>query len=148
MKVRLCRFVWPVGFIVSLMGFGRFFNAYSPAGKTRLVFAMTAVSSGAMFLIGLIVSAEGDNPSTLSICLCVGLLFITAVGVGLPYYVPSGVFAVRFGEDQAGVVSAYLDGTSAIATGLFLKLLAGLVSSWPASFGLPESRASCMKCWS
>jgi hypothetical protein len=124
-----CRFVWPVGFIISVMGIGSWFNQLSPPGKTRLVFAMTSVSTVAMFSIGWIVSSwpKDEDPSAFSRIVVVALVIIVATGVGLPYYVPSGVFAAQFGGEQAGVVSAYLDGTSALATGTFLKLLSSLV---------------------
>ena len=126
-----CRFIWPVGFIVSVVGVGRVFNSCSAAGKTKLVLAMTSVSTIAMFLIGLIMSTQntdGDERYSMSTRLpIVVLVFVVAVGVGLPYYVPSGEFAVNFGEEQAGVVSAYLDGASALATGSFLKVLSVLV---------------------
>ena len=84
-----------------------------------------------MFLIGLIMSTQntdGDEQYSMSTRLpVVVLVFVVAVGVGLPYYVPSGEFAVNFGEEQAGGVSAYLDGASALATGSFLKILSVLV---------------------
>lgn len=116
---------------MSVVGVGRVFNSCSAAGKTKLVFAMTSASTIAMFLIGLIMTtqnADGDERYSMSARLpIVVLVFVVAVGVGLPYYVPSGEFAVNFGEEQAGVVSAYLDGASALATGSFLKVLSVLV---------------------
>ena len=35
-----------------------------------------------------------------------------ALGIGLPYYVPTGMFSVSFGGKNSGVVSAYLDTVS------------------------------------
>ena len=97
----------------------------------------------AMFIIGWTVSSwdsklenstgPDEGPPMSSRVATIFLVFIVAVGVGLPYYVPSGEFAVRFGGDQAGVVSAYLDGASALATGIFLKFLSTLVRT-PAEF--------------
>jgi len=85
-----------------------------------------------MMLIGAWEREEGVEVSTLEIVGKMVLIFITAVGIGLPYYVPVGVYAVRFGKDRAGVVSAYLDALSAAATAVFLWFLSGTVdhSSW------------------
>ena len=41
-----------------------------------------------------------------AIALRATVVFVTALGVGLPYYVPAGMFAVQFGGKNSGVVSA------------------------------------------
>ena len=131
----LRRFVWPIGFIVSVIPVGRIFNAQSAKNKTRLVLLMTCTSTIAIFVIGWMVSsldrhADSNEVPPVSFRIAtICLVFVVAVGVGLPYYVPSGEFSVRFGGDQAGVVCAYLDGASALATGIFLRFLSTLVRS-------------------
>lgn len=128
-----------MGFIISVMGIGRWFNQLSSPNKTRLVFAMTSISTAAMFTIGWIISSwsTDEEPSAFSRAVVVALVVVVATGVGLPYYVPSGVFSAQFGGDQAGVVSAYLDGTSALATGMFLKLLSSVVRAPPVCVVCP-----------
>ena len=41
-----------------------------------------------------------------AIALRATVVFVTALGVGLPYYVPVGMFAVQFGGKNSGVVRA------------------------------------------
>jgi hypothetical protein len=86
------------------MGIGSWFNQLSPPGKTRLVFAMTSVSTVAMFSIGWIVSSwpKDEDPSAFSRIVVVALVIIVATGVGLPYYVPSGVSQPNLEETKPG----------------------------------------------
>lgn len=58
-----------------------------------------------------------------AIALRAGVVFVTALGVGLPYYVPAGMFAVQFGGKNSGVVSAYLDTVSFAVSGGFMASL-------------------------
>ena len=101
----------------------------SAVGKVRLVFGMTGASTAAMLLIGAWRREDGAEPSTGEIVGKTALLFVTAVGIGLSYYVPIGVYSVRFGKERAGVVSAYIDALSAVATAAFLWMLSGTVDA-------------------
>ena len=145
--------VWPIGFVVSVVCFGALFDkarclrpaqsaslciladvsvvlvGNSAVGKVRLVFGMTGASTAAMLLIGAWRREEGAEASTGEIVGKTALLFVTAVGIGLPYYVPIGVYSVRFGKERAGVVSAYIDALSAVATAAFLWALSGTVDA-------------------
>ena len=98
-------------------------------GKVRLVFGMTGASTAAMLLIGAWRREDGAEPSTGEIVGKTALLFVTAVGIGVSYYVPIGVYSVRFGKERAGVVSAYIDALSAVATAAFLWMLSGSVDA-------------------
>ena len=49
------------------------------------------------------------------------LVPIVAVGVGLTYYVPMGVFSVKFGQENTALVSAYLDLLGYLTSAIFLS---------------------------
>lgn len=150
--------VWPIGFMVSIIGLGAIFDmarqAYSAvpertlcrfiiephpnltsyldrraAEKVRMVLGMTGCSTAAMFLIGAWQREPGTEATNGEIVGKIALIFVAAVGIGLPFYVPLGVYTVQFGKRRAGVVSAYLDAVSAAVTAMFLWVLSGTVGS-------------------
>ena len=65
----------------------------------------------------------------------VGLIFCAALGVGLPYYVPTGMFAIRFGGESSGVLSAYMDALSFFVSGPFIYALRPVLDAKDSAYG-------------
>eukprot|EP00051_Salpingoeca_urceolata_P035647 m.30781 g.30781 ORF g.30781 m.30781 type:complete len:497 (-) comp9548_c0_seq1:317-1807(-) len=117
--------VWSAGLATSILVGGHYFGRLKSAtAKANLAAATTAVSALAFFLLAL---CETLPKTQATLVLKLAVIFTAAAGVGLSYYIPSGVFAVRFGGTNAGVVSAYLDAATAVVAALFLAVLRPVV---------------------
>ena len=128
---------WSAGVAVSVFVGGHFFAkaAAVPGRQSNLMAALLAVSTASFALLALLpgsVSTEG------SLWLRVCLVFTGGTGIGAAYYIPAGVFSTKYGGDNAGVLSSYLDATSFLSSALFIQFL-GMVAervSWSSALWL------------
>ena len=115
---------WSLGLALSVLVGGALFNRLrSPRGKMLLMGGLMAGSALGCAAMSLLSRAPAE--SWRAVALRATVVFLTALGVGLPYYVPSGMFAVQFGGRHSGVVSAYLDSVSFAISGIFMEVVMG-----------------------
>ena len=112
---------WPAGILVSVVGGGFAFRRLGSRGKLALTAALMCLTMGGCTALACLSTSVATSPQALA--LRVALVFVTALGIGLPYYVPVGLFAVSFGGSSSGVVSAYLDVVAFAASAAFLARL-------------------------
>ena len=141
---------WPAGILASMLVGGVFFNRASARGKVALILAMMGVTFGGCVALAAVSATIADTRA--EVWLRVLLTFSTAFGIGLPYYVPIGMFAVRFGGSSSGVVSAYLDVVAFVVSAVFLALLrpvldeagaAGWFAMWRALAAVSLAMVAC-----
>jgi len=80
--------------------------------------------------------ARGDSEVTTYLELGVTRMLwigLATIGLGLPYYVPFGLFSVEFGGENAGVVSAYLDVFAFLLAAVFQANMSAVFSLHPDS---------------
>lgn len=125
---------WSAGVAASVFVGGHFFAkaAAVPGRQSKLMAALLAVSTISFVILALLpgsVSTEGG----LWVRVC--LIFTGGTGIGAAYYIPAGMFSTKYGGDNAGVLSCYLDATSFLASALFIKLLGTVVDhgSWSSA---------------
>jgi len=96
--------LFSVGGAVSALVGGYVWPALSPTSRTKLVGGLTAILVASFASLAFMVQT-GIRSGFLS----VALLLVVGLSFGLPYYVPSNVFAVTFGKHKSGGVTAVLD---------------------------------------
>lgn len=116
-----------VGF--SVLVAGRRFSAAEPAGKLRLMRTLNALSTFALLLLAAD-AAAGDAASSAHVVARAALCAAAGVGLGVSFYLPPGLLAIRFGGRSAGVVSSYIDGFSYLAI-FFASLLISSLAQVP-----------------
>jgi MFS family permease len=118
---------WSAGVAVSVLCGGQLFAALRTGRQRRLLVAFLLCSSStSMAALALWPEPSSEDESSVPIAGVAGratLVFCGGAGIGLAYYIPSGLFAVQFGGTDAGVLSCYLD---AISFGVAAAFLAGL----------------------
>ena len=128
---------WSAGVAVSVFVGGHFFAkaAAVPGRQSKFMAALLAVSTTSFALLALLpVSVSTEGGLWLRVC----LVFTGGTGIGAAYYIPAGMFSTKYGGDNAGVLSSYLDATSFLSSGLFIQLL-GMVAeraSWSSALWL------------
>lgn len=103
---------------------GVYYSSTTAAVRKLLVRVCNAVAC--LALIALALDAQHVAVSWPQVFVRVALFFVSGLGIGLSYYVPPSVFAIRFGEAGAGVVSSFLDGMQ-YAISFFVAQLASHV---------------------
>ena len=123
-----------LGLLVSILGVGYFYQQMAPVKKTWA--GITMNSFGVVSSLGLSYlsnSAISGQCSTTSDLLVVAtLVFLVGFSVGLTFYVPPGVFCVRFGgEKHSAAVSALMDVVASLLTSAsFFGIKCLLDSTW------------------
>ena len=113
--------VFQMGLMSSVLVFGKLYEKLKE-DRHRIVLCVTLVGMSAG--CGLLLALDGGAVSS-SMSLLVwraALVFFVAVGVGLTYYVPMGVFSVQFGKENTALVSAYLDLLGYLMSATFLSV--------------------------
>ena len=113
--------VWSAGLATSVLAGGWLFNRLEARGKIVLVGGLMGVTILGCACMAALSATLASTPGEVATRAAVA--FATALGVGLPYYVPTGIFSVRFGEGNSGVVSAYLDVVAFAFSGGFIGLV-------------------------
>jgi MFS family permease len=122
---------------LSVFFLGAWFSSASAVAKRNLVRVANAVSCLAMIAIA--VDAEHVAESRTHLTVRVVLFFVSGIGIGLSYYIPPGLFSIRFGDVGAGTVSSFLDGMQYLMSFLVAQLVGQLFSSgasWSEVWGL------------
>lgn len=101
-----------VGF--GVLAFGHLFTRAGKANKVRIVNWLNALSILALTIIS--IDARSTATTFHHVVIRALMIFISALGIGLCFYIPPGLFAIRFGGENAGVVSAFLDGLGYLGT--------------------------------
>jgi len=115
---------WSLGLALSVLIGGALFNRLkSSRGKLIVMGGLMTGTTLGCAVMALIAQTRAQTWS--AVRLRATVVFLTALGVGLPYYVPSGMFAVQFGGKHSGVVSAYLDSVSFAVSGIFMEAVIG-----------------------
>ena len=110
-----------LGLAVSVMACGALFERLCDADKITFLLLQNVLTIASLATLASISGAAMTLHSELAVR--VGLCFLVAVGLGLPYYVPFGLFSVQFGGSNAGVVSAYMDVFSYLFAAVFISAL-------------------------
>ena len=114
--------VFQMGLMSSVLVFGKLYEKLVH-DRHRIMLCISLV--GMSSLCGLLLALDGGEVSS-SVSLLVwraALVFFVAVGVGLTYYVPMGVFSVQFGKENTALVSAYLDLLGYLMSATFLSMV-------------------------
>ena len=129
-------FVWSLGLAISLLVGGPLFNGSTDHGKRVLMAALNAVTVAGCLAMAMLTGAFADakTASVLLVACRASVVFVTALGVGLPYYVPTGIFSVRFGGASSGVVSAYMDVVAFLVSAAAMAAIGQLLDSSPAGW--------------
>ena len=101
---RMATSLFSVGAVVSALVGGYVWPKLSPTSRTKLVGGLTAILAASFASLAFMVQT-----GTRSGFLSVALLLVVGLSFGLPYCVPSNVFAVAFGKHNSGGVTAVLD---------------------------------------
>tara|TARA_B110001452_G_C15211681_1_gene420245 strand:- start:293 stop:1678 length:1386 start_codon:yes stop_codon:yes gene_type:complete len=128
---------WSGGLATSVLVAGWLFNRLPPRGKLALMAALmstTVLCCAALSSLARVEAASWDAVGVRAV-----LVFVAALGVGMPYYVPTGIFSVQFGGANSGVVSAYLDTASFAVSGAFIYALGPIFdgsAGWATVWGI------------
>ncbi len=95
-----------------------------------LIGLLGAISALGCFALALLATTTARTRAAVALRACA--MLVTALGIGLPYYVPPGMFAVRFGGASSGVVSAWMDVVAFAISGAAIAALSPVLDS---SFG-------------
>jgi MFS family permease len=147
-KAAIFACAWSAGLALSVLVGGSIFTKLSDKNKVVFMLITNAGSAALLFVVALL-CVKGNVQSAAQLNLLVGLIFCAALGVGLPYYVPTGMFAIRFGKEDSGVVSAYMDAISFFASGAFIWLLRPVLDSrfgWSGAWTLMGIVGMAMTC--
>ena len=128
---------WSGGLATSVLVAGWLFNRMPPRGKLALMGAL--MSTTVLCCAALSSLARVEATSWRDVAARAALVFIAALGVGMPYYVPTGIFSVQFGGSNSGVVSAYLDTVSFAVSGAFIAALGPIFdgsAGWSTVWGI------------
>jgi len=112
--------VFQMGLMTSVLIFGKIYEKLKQ-DNSRIVLCVSLVFMST--LSGILLATDGGKTSdskSLLIWRAI-LVFLVAVGVGLTYYVPMGVFSVKFGQENTALVSAYLDLLGYLTSAIFLS---------------------------
>tara|TARA_B100000780_G_scaffold215841_1_gene155190 strand:+ start:62 stop:562 length:501 start_codon:yes stop_codon:yes gene_type:complete len=120
---------WSAGLALSVLLGGGLFNRLAPRGKMVLLGGLMSGSALGCCLMAVLSRTTASTGA--AVALRAAVVFVTALGVGLPYYVPAGMFAVQFGGKNSGVVSAYLDAVSFAVSGGFMASLRPVLDQHP-----------------
>ena len=118
--------VFQCGLILGLFGGGYLYNSVSDRKKRGLVLGLLLVSTGA----GVVLALFGVHvTSSLPMLIFRGALVVVfATGVGLPYYIPIGIFVVKIGKEDTATVSALMDFVGyAFGSVFFVSILTPMV---------------------
>lgn len=113
--------VWSAGLALSVLCGGPLFTRLRPRGKSALVGCLLSLSVFGCAALSRLSATEAVTNA--DVALRAGMIFLTAIGIGLPYYVPPGMFAVSFGARNSGTVSAYLDTVAFAVSGASIACL-------------------------
>ena len=99
--------IFQCGLLLGIFAGGKCYNAFSDKGKRLLCGGLLFLSASASVGIVLVGIHETDS---ITMLLFRGLLVVFfAVGVGLSYYIPIGIFVIRIGKEDTATVSALMD---------------------------------------
>jgi hypothetical protein len=127
---------WSAGVAASVFVGGHFFAkaATVPGRQSKLMARLLAVSTISFALLALLPgSVDTEGALWLRVC----LVFTGGAGIGAAYYIPAGMFSTKYGGENAGVLSCYLDAMSFLASAIFIQLLGVLVDA-----GVDKTRGS------
>jgi hypothetical protein len=129
---------WSAGVAASVFVGGHFFAkaAAVPGRQSKLMAGLLAVSTVSFALLAVLPAAVATESE---LWLRVILVFTGGTGIGAAYYIPAGMFSTKYGGDNAGVLSCYLDAMSFLASAIFIQLLGLVVDAqggWTASLWL------------
>ena len=138
--------VFQLGLLVSVAGGGAFYRWLRREHRTRFLVSLNCVSCAAAAVLS--VASSFSCTSISCVVLKCFLLFCIAGGIGCSYYIPTGMFAVRFGgQESTGTVSAFMDMVSWSISAVFLVMLSWVIEgplAWPGVWGLVA--ADCALC--
>jgi len=127
--------VWSAGLAVLVIVGGWLFDRLATRGRkyqimlVLILMLLTIVGCGVMAML-----SSFEAQSWGAVWLRAAVLFVAALGVGLPYYVPTGMFSIAFGRENSGVVSAYLDTVAFALSGIFMAALQPILDSSDAGW--------------
>jgi MFS family permease len=129
---------WSAGVAASVFVGGHFFAkaAAVPGRQSKLMAGLLAVSTVSFALLAVLPAAVATESE---LWLRVILVFTGGTGIGAAYYIPAGMFSTKYGGENAGVLSCYLDAMSFLASAIFIQLLGLVVDAqggWTASLWL------------
>lgn len=127
----------PIGFLVGILIAGPIYNSRSTtSSRLRMINQQYSISIIAVIVISLV---SMWPESLLKTVLLGWAVFLASYGVAVQYYIVSGVFAIEFGEDAAGLCISLMDGfghaVSAIAF-IPIGLIADSKFSWSGVWAL------------
>ena len=89
-----------------------------------MLLGLNMLSAGSAFVLFLVSAATPVATSTGDITLRSILLFLIAFGIGCSYYIPCGIFSVKFGGDKfTGAVSSFMDMVSWMFASIFITVM-------------------------
>ena len=133
--------VFQLGLLMSVGIPGYFYGrSRSDGRKINMLLGLNMLSAGSAFILFLVSAATPVATSTGDIALRSILLFLIAFGIGCSYYIPCGIFSVRFGGDKfTGAVSSFMDMVSWMFASIFITLVMPWIidsMGWPSVWAL------------
>jgi len=142
----------PLGFVFSLIFSISYIETYSEVYKAIYVTISTIIVlilSIALFIFTWIVETQSSPNKAIGVAVSSLLLFSAGFFTGYPYFVPGGVFNVKFGGKDSATVSSLHDVVSSFFSSIFVYV-AGYISNdhgwryvWPYTLVLITMSIFC-----
>ena len=125
--------VYQVGLLTSVAVGGGLYKRISHQAQRRMLLGLGCISSVSAGVLA--AWSNTESTTTGDVVWRAVLLFLVAMGIGCSYYIPTGIFSVKFGgKASTGTVSAFMDMVSWAIAATFL-VLQGWVIDGPLGWG-------------